>query len=366
MNICIIGDGLTSLSLAKNLINKKINVHIYVEKKYENLISSRTIGISKKNFEFFNKEILGIPKKNIWEIRKIEIYSEKSSNNKILNFEKDKNNLFYMLKNHELYRSLNNKLIKNKFFKKKKIVNNDFYQRLLKEKKYDLIINCDPVNFFAKKYFSKKINKDYNNLAYTTILNHEIIDNHNAIQIFTKIGPIAFLPISDTQTSVVYSIDVNKHIYKEEEILNLINKHNPKFIIKKISKIYKFKLQSSNLRNYCHKNILSFGDSLHKVHPLAGQGFNMTIRDINVLSDIIQGRIELGLQLDQSIFEIFEKKTKHINFIFSNGIDFIYEFFNFDKKVKNKKLNNLLKYVGNNKKINNFLIRYANSGFNIY
>ena len=33
MNICIIGDGLTSLSFAKNLINKKINVHIYERKK---------------------------------------------------------------------------------------------------------------------------------------------------------------------------------------------------------------------------------------------------------------------------------------------------------------------------------------------
>ena len=33
MNVCIIGDGITSLSLAKNLINKKINVHIYHEKR---------------------------------------------------------------------------------------------------------------------------------------------------------------------------------------------------------------------------------------------------------------------------------------------------------------------------------------------
>jgi hypothetical protein len=34
MNICIIGDGLTSLSLANNLINKKINVHnFYIKKK---------------------------------------------------------------------------------------------------------------------------------------------------------------------------------------------------------------------------------------------------------------------------------------------------------------------------------------------
>jgi 2-octaprenyl-6-methoxyphenol hydroxylase len=55
MNICIIGDGLTSLSLAKNLVNKKINVHLYHKNKIENLSSSRTIGISKNNLEFYKK-----------------------------------------------------------------------------------------------------------------------------------------------------------------------------------------------------------------------------------------------------------------------------------------------------------------------
>ena len=68
MNICIIGDGLTSLSLAKNLINKKINVHFYHKNKIENLSSSRTIGISKNNLEFFKKEIYDIPKKIFWSI----------------------------------------------------------------------------------------------------------------------------------------------------------------------------------------------------------------------------------------------------------------------------------------------------------
>ena len=70
MNICIIGDGLTSLSLAKNLINKKINVHIYHKNKIENLSSSRTIGISKNNLEFFRKEIYKIPKKVFGKLKK--------------------------------------------------------------------------------------------------------------------------------------------------------------------------------------------------------------------------------------------------------------------------------------------------------
>ena len=84
MNICIIGDGLTGLSLAKNLINKKINVHCYHKNKIKKLSSSRTIGISKSNLEFFRSEILKIPKRIFWEIKKIEKNKEPSKEYKIL------------------------------------------------------------------------------------------------------------------------------------------------------------------------------------------------------------------------------------------------------------------------------------------
>ena len=40
-----------SFILEKNLINKKINVHIYHKKKITNFSKNRTIGISKNNFE---------------------------------------------------------------------------------------------------------------------------------------------------------------------------------------------------------------------------------------------------------------------------------------------------------------------------
>tara|TARA_B100000787_G_scaffold159456_1_gene137594 strand:- start:2248 stop:3345 length:1098 start_codon:yes stop_codon:yes gene_type:complete len=365
MNICIIGDGLTSLSLAKNLINKKINVHIYQKKTTKNLTSNRSIGVSKSNLEFFEKEILKLPKKIIWKIKEIEIYSEKLKKDKILNFQNNKNDLFYMLKNEKLYKLLSNELLKNKFFKKTIIKQENFYEKLIKKNSYDLIINCDQNNFISKKYFNKRIDKDYKNLAYTTILKHEKLENNSAIQVFTNFGPIAFLPISNTKTSVVFSLDIKNKIYADREILEQINKHNPKFKIKKISKLSCFNLKFSNLRNYYYKNILAFGDLLHRIHPLAGQGFNMTIRDIKNLSEIIQHKIDLGLQLDTLILEQFQKKTKNRNFIFSSGIDFVYEFFNFDKKNKGKNLNKILKYLGTNKSFINSIIKFADKGLNI-
>jgi len=364
MNICIIGDGITSLSLAKNLINKKINVHIYHKKKTYNSLNNRTIGISKNNLQFFKNEIQDIPKKNIWEVNKIEIYSDKIIENKILDFENNKDELFYMIRNDELYNLLKKDLLKKRNFKKKKIITKNFYQKIIKDKKYDLIINCENDNLISRKYFEKKIQKDYFNIAYTAIVSHEKLKNNIAVQAFTTNGIIAYLPISNKETSVVCSLRIKNKRFDKSEIYSLINKHNIKLNIKAISKISNFKLRSSNLRNYYYKNILTFGDLLHKIHPLAGQGFNMTIRDIQTLSKIIQNRINLGLQLDATIFEEFEKKTKHINLIFSNSIDFIYEFFNFDRKIKDQNLVKLLKFFGKNEYLKKSIIRFADKGLN--
>jgi len=364
MNICIIGDSLTGLSLAKNLINKKINVHFYCRNKIEHLSSSRTIGISKNNLEFFKKEILNIPNKFFWEIKKIEIFSEKLKKENLLRFENDQGKLFYMVKNDNLYKYLISKISKNKFFKKHLIKKDSFYTNLMKKNRFDLIINCDSNNFLTKKFFIKKIDKNYDNLAYTTILKHKKIANNIATQIFTESGPIAFLPISNSETSIVCSLDTKNRKYKDSEVLDLISKNNPKYKIKKIPKLSSFKLSSSNLRNYHYENILAFGDLLHRIHPLAGQGFNMTIRDIKALSEIIQKKIDLGMQLDSSILDEFEKETKNKNFLFSNGVDFIYEAFNFDKKIKNKNFNKFLKIVGKNKSLLDYFIKFADRGLN--
>ena len=62
MNVCLIGDNLTSLSLAKILVNKRINVNLYSKNFKNKILQTRTVGISKNNLDFFNKEILSLKK----------------------------------------------------------------------------------------------------------------------------------------------------------------------------------------------------------------------------------------------------------------------------------------------------------------
>ena len=98
----------------------------------------------------------------------------------------------------------------------------------------------------------------------------------------------------------MYSVHNSKD-QKNINIEQLIRDKNFKYKIKSLEKISSFELESLNLRSYYHKNILAFGDMLHKIHPLAGQGFNMTIRDIQTLLEIIKKKLDLGLPLDVSV-----------------------------------------------------------------
>jgi len=356
MTVCILGNSLTALTLAKTLVNKNIYVDLLASKKENKLSHTRTLGISKTNSDFFNKDIISI-EKLLWKLKKIEIFSENLKKERLVNFENKEDQLFSMIKNYQLYETLKKSLFSNKFFKKK--INNKKDLSFIKN--YSLIINCDYSHPITKKYFNKKIIKKYSSHAYTTIIKHEKITNNTAIQIFTKIGPLAFLPISNEETSVVYSAhnNLNKKINNIEE---LISKYNYKFKIKKINHIDSFELKSINLRSYHHSNILAFGDLLHTIHPFAGQGFNMTIRDIKILANIIKKKDDLGLLLDSSINDEFENITKHKNFIFSNGIDLIYEFFNMERKINNKVLSKSAQFFGNNQNINKVLKKFANTG----
>ncbi len=357
MKVAIIGNNLTSLALAKALVNKEIFVDIFYKDKSKNIDKTRTIGISKSNIDYFNKNISNISQ-ILWPIKRIKVYSEKSREKEIIEFEDSRESLFSIVENYKIYDQLNNELKRNKFFKLK----NSITYKKLNKINYDLLINCDRTHEITKKFFLKKLEKNYESIAFTTVIDHKkLTSNNTAVQVFTSKGPIAFLPISSKKTSVVYSVKTKKNNDKLD-IKNSILKFNSNYQVKRINKISKFNLKSSNLRKYYKNNILAFGDLLHKLHPLAGQGFNMTLRDIEKLLVIINNKIDLGLPLDQSVCIQFQKVAKSSNLVFSEGINFIYESFNFQNKIKINFIDKTIKLIGKNKLINKYFKKVADKG----
>ena len=353
MKICLLGNNLTNLVLASILFKQRISVDIISQTSqlvYKNTI--RTIAISNKNYNFLKKNIKGINNLG-WPTEKIKIFSEKNKSEELFEFKNKNENNFYLIKYNTLYKLLK----KNKFLNFISLKNYDFDS--IKKRNYDLIVNSEQNNPITKKFFQKKLEKNYKSFAHTAIINHEKMINKIAIQIFTNNGPLAFLPLSNVQTSIVFSSKSSRLIDKKK-LLEIINKYSHKYRINKISEVESFNIKFSVLRNYIFKNILSFGDLIHKVHPLAGQGFNMTIRDIKSLSDIIDENINLGVDDGEIIAKKFQEKNKHLNFVYGLGIDSIYSFFTIDSNLNYNLSGSIFKILKGNKILNNYATFLSN------
>ena len=113
------------------------------------------------------------------------------------------------------------KSLKNINFLNKEILSiNDgkFFKEItfkdLIKKNYNLIIfaSANNLSLLSKFKLRKVVDKSYNEDAYVFNLLHEKISNNSARQFFLKDGPLAFLPVSSAETSVIWSIDAWEEI----------------------------------------------------------------------------------------------------------------------------------------------------------
>ena len=364
MKICIIGSGLTALVLAKNLLKNNFIVHLYC-KNYENQINSvRSLGISSDNLVFLNEHVKGLNNLAM-AIDKIEIFTEKNLNKQILNFFEENKKQFYIFKHYKIYNLFKQNLKKSKNFNVFKKTNIENLNLKKVSKEYDIVIDTVLSNKIGNRFFYNKVKKKYHAKAFITIIKHSRLKNNIARQIFTKRGPIAYLPLSQYETSVVYSIKRQEpKDYNISAVKEYINYYNKFYSIKSFEKFESFDLKLSLLKNYHFKNILAFGDALHNIHPLAGQGFNMTIRDINNLIKIFDKNISLGLPVDENCLKDFENNFKYKNFLFANGLDLIYEFFKIENKIPTIFSKNFFDVIDRNIYLKNLSSKIANKGFN--
>ena len=194
----------------------------------------------------------------------------------------------------------------------------------------------------------RSIEKNYREIAITTIIKHNSRIN-KVNQFFLKEGPLAILPFSKKMFSVVWSVSAlyfnkeNKFLKKilNSKIRSLFN--NIK--IKNIYKIQSFPIKLNLKTKYFKKNILILGDGLHAVHPMAGQGFNLVLRDIKKLSELISHSLRLGLTIKNSfLLKNFYQTRKPENIILGLGINLTNIFFKNNKyfsPIRKKILNGI-------------------------
>ena len=379
--ICIIGGGITGLITAVSLSKLNCAIDLIISNPRQYLKSKRSIAVSEDNFNFLDKlNISKSLKKEIWPCSIMKLYTEGKDDNftKVfeLNNEKKQKKILYMFEYLKLMKLLMNKIIKTKCISVKKYekISSISTKGLLKNitfnnknYKYNLVIICTGHNSTLVKnlFNSQIIENSYKEIGITTILNHSSFKNNTVRQIFLDNEILALLPISNTKTSIVWSV---KKSFKNKN--SKFIKKKIKFYLEKYLKNITFnnKIEYKNLnfliRNkYYQDRILLFGDALHVLHPFVGQGFNMTLRDLESLKKILNKKINLGLDIGTSdILSEFSEETKPRNFIFSVGVDLLKNSFSYEK-LRNK----MLKIFNKNKFAKNIflilLIRDLNFNF---
>ncbi|MDX1562905.1 MAG: FAD-dependent monooxygenase, partial [Gammaproteobacteria bacterium] len=141
-----------------------------------------------------------------------------------------------------------------------------------------------------------------------------------AWQRFLPAGPLALLPLADGRSSVVWS---NRDA-EAEALLKLDDaafveslQHASAGVLGRIEHCtprFAFKLRLLHARRYVAAGIALVGDAAHTVHPLAGQGMNLGLRDAAKLAQLLVTAVRRGeYPGDESVLRRYERAQKAHN-----------------------------------------------------
>ncbi len=135
---------------------------------------------------------------------------------------------------------------------------------------------------------------DYQQTAITAIINTQHPHYGCAFERFTNSGPIAFLPLANNnESSLVWTVKTGDEVdiltLPDEIFLAKLQDHFGyrlgKFMQVKQRQSYPLKLMQAE--QVFKRRVVLVGNAAHSLHPIAGQSFNLSLRDVVALTDAL-------------------------------------------------------------------------------
>ena len=127
------------------------------------------------------------------------------------------------------------------------------------------------------------------------IANVEVAGGHNnhAFERFTQNGPMALLPMSNNRYSLVWCMrqdQIEQHMaLNEQDFISALQSafgyRGGQFT--KVGMRTSYPLVYGQVESLTAHRTVVIGNAAHAIHPIAGQGFNLGLRDVQVLSNLI-------------------------------------------------------------------------------
>jgi 2-octaprenyl-6-methoxyphenol hydroxylase len=355
MEIVILGAGytglITALALAHYGIRTKVIERSLCDENFFN--DPRTTSINLHSCAFLTRL-------NLWEelrhlvseIRRIYVVNNKGSD--MIDFSHQACSdhtlaLGYMICNSDLKKHLYHQAAQNSLIE---IIDGAVYQSVafdqqssggpclislsnLQKISASLLVACDGRNSeLRRQHFPYLINKSYRQVAFVFNIVHEKEHENCAVEHFLDKGVFAVLPLRDQkQSAIVWCVeDFMAQVYiglDPQGFTDVLLKTMGDFLgsVQIISKVDYFNLSAQMVEKYFFANSVLVGDAAHSIHPLAGQGLNQGIKDVEALSSIIAKYSKLGLDINQVALREYSKARRFDNFKMFFATDFLDKIF---------------------------------------
>lgn len=177
---------------------------------------------------------------------------------------------------------------------------------------------------------------DYDQVAIIGIIECQKNHNNTAYERFTARGPLALLPVAENQLAVVLTVSKDQYTFwqsagDDEFIAEILNRIGKRFgHLKNIGTRQVWPLTLIVPKTVYKNRIFLMGNSAHALHPIAGQGLNLGIRDLIEFIELLDLKNNQCIDLKEDRCQKFAK-ARHKDILQTVGAtDFLVQIFGID------------------------------------
>jgi 2-octaprenyl-6-methoxyphenol hydroxylase len=184
----------------------------------------------------------------------------------------------------------------------------------------------------------RSVERDYRRTALIATICHKEPHHGTALQIFYDPGPFALLPLQGNKSSMVWVETAERAkelaLLPPEDLLLLIQeKSKERFgpMIAFEEGPHSFPLKHRHATRLTSNRILLAGDALRRIHPLAGQGLNLGLRDAAAAARCIVEYASIGVDPGAAdVLMEYARLRQADSILNAVFLDALFEFFDFD------------------------------------